>query len=72
LICSLFYFGIFNSNPQFERSFSLSAGPKAVLFHLAIFLLEALLPVHHHNSVFTTYNQMGKKYHTVGKVPKIQ
>jgi hypothetical protein len=27
----------------FERSFSLSSGPKAVLFRLAIFLLEALL-----------------------------
>jgi hypothetical protein len=27
---------------NFERSFSLSSGPKAVLFRLAIFLLEAL------------------------------
>jgi hypothetical protein len=30
---------------NFERSFSLSQGPKAVLFHLAKFLLEALLTV---------------------------
>jgi hypothetical protein len=57
---------------NFERSFSLSSGPKAVLFRLAIFLLEALLPVHHHNAFFTTYNKMKKKYHAVGKVPKIQ
>jgi hypothetical protein len=57
---------------NFERSFSLPSGPKAVLFRLAIFLLEALLPVHHYSSFFTTYNTMEKKYHTVGKVSKSQ
>jgi hypothetical protein len=37
-------FGVFSTQiHNFERSFSLSSGPKAVLFHLAIFLLEALL-----------------------------
>jgi hypothetical protein len=49
------YFLVFSTQiHNFERSFSLSSGLKAVLFRLAIFPLEALLPVHHHNSFFTT------------------
>jgi hypothetical protein len=55
-----------------ERSFNLFSDPKAVLFSLAKVLVEALLQIHHHNSFFTTYNKMKKKYHIVGKVPKIQ
>jgi hypothetical protein len=39
LICFIFSTQIHN----FERSFSLSSGPKAVLFRLAKFLLEALV-----------------------------
>jgi hypothetical protein len=55
---------LYPSIEQFwERSFSLSSGPKAVLFHLAIFLLEALLPVHHHNSFSQPIIKWKKKYH---------
>jgi hypothetical protein len=31
-----------------ERSFSLFSDPKALLFHLAKLLVEALLQIHHH------------------------
>ena len=44
LIFSLLFFFVFSTRiHNFERSFSLSSGPKAVLFRLAKFLLEALV-----------------------------
>jgi hypothetical protein len=49
--CIIIYFVFSTQIHNFERSFSLSSGPKAILFRLAIYLLEALLPVHHHNYV---------------------
>jgi hypothetical protein len=61
-------FGVFSTQiHNFERGFSLPSDPKAVLFRLAMFLLEALLPVHHHNSFFTTYNKMKKKNITLSE-----
>jgi methylglyoxal synthase len=46
-----------------ERSCSVFSDPKAVLFHLAKFLVEAMLQIHHHNSFLTTYNKMKKVSH---------
>jgi len=44
-----------------------------VSFRVSFRILQVpLLQIHHHNSFFTTYNKMKKKYHIVGKVPKIQ
>jgi len=42
-IFSLFFFVFSTQIHNFERSFNLSSDPKAVLFHLAKFLLEALV-----------------------------
>ena len=53
-----------------ERSFSLFSDPKAVLFHLAKFLVEAMLQIHHHNSFFTTYNKMKKSITSSEKFQK--
>ena len=41
--CIIIYFVFSTQIYNFERSFSLSSGPKAVLFRLAKFLLEALI-----------------------------
>jgi hypothetical protein len=53
-----------------ERSFSLFSDPKALLFHLAKPLLEALLQIHHHNSFFTTYNKVKKSITSSEKFQK--